>query len=318
MRLGRRARALSTSSLVLAAVVVADLALDDREAHAHCRTSSCANDKVGMVCSPETASDCGTPIFWPSPCVSFSAQTDGGPNVSLAQTESVAAAAFSAWEDADCGEGKHPRITIENLGPVTCSEIEYNQDGANNNAIIFRSGGWPYAATNALALTTVTFNVENSEIRDADIELNATDVEFSTSDSDVTFDLQSILTHEAGHFLGLAHSPDKDATMRADYPPKSTSLRDLSPDDAEGICTLYPPGSVIDTCDPTPRGGLGDECNSPTVTEDAGCCAIAVGSGAVGTDASGLGALASTAALVGLGSVLARRKARARRGPRAR
>ncbi len=302
------ARAIGGAGALFASILATDLLLGDREALAYCRTSSCANDEVGTVCVPASAVDCGKAIFWPSPCVSFSAQSDGGPNVTVAQAESVAAASFAPWEDADCGAGKHPRISIENLGPVTCGEIEYNQDGANNNAIIFRSNGWPYAATNALALTTVTFNVETGEIRDADIELNASDVTFSTSDTEVTFDLQSILTHEAGHFLGLAHSPDKDATMRADYPPKSTSLRDLSPDDVAGICALYPPGSVIDTCDPTPRGGLGDECNSPTVTQDTGCCAIAVGSGAVGSDASGLGTVASIAALVGLAAMLKRRR----------
>lgn len=293
-----------TISRVAGAAAALVLALGATEARAYCRTSTCGGDAVGSVCVPETASDCGTAIFWPAPCVSFSAQTDGGPNVTRAQTESIAATAFSQWENADCGNGKHPRIRVENLGPVTCDTIEYNPDGANNNAIIFRSDGWPYAATNALALTTVTFNVETGEIRDADIELNATDVTFSVSDSDVTFDLQSILTHEAGHFLGLAHSPDKDSTMRADYPPKSTTLRDLAPDDVAGICALYPPGAVIDECDPTPRGGLGDECNSPVVTAETGCCAVSVGA------QNPLAPAAMAAGLIGLVALAARKRRR--------
>lgn len=291
------------------AVAIVVVAAASREALAYCRTSTCGEDTVGSVCVPATATDCGKPIFWPSPCVSFSVQTDGGPNITRQQTESLAATAFSQWENADCGDGKHPRIGVENLGPVTCNAIEYNADGANNNAIIFRSNGWPYAATNAIALTTVTFNVESGEIRDADIELNATDLTFSTTDTDVAVDLQSILTHEAGHFLGLAHSPEPDATMRPDYPQKSTILRDLAPDDVAGICALYPPGSIIDECDPTPRGGLGDECNSPVVTQDTGCCSVAVGTENPLAPAA-LGAAA-------LGLVLARLRRSSPRRPKA-
>lgn len=293
----QRPRSSWTRRAVSVAAIGIALAASE-SAFAYCRTSTCGEDVVGSVCVPATAADCGKPIFWPSPCVSFSAQTDGGPNVTRQQTESLTATAFAQWENADCGEGKHPRITVENLGPVTCNAIEYNADGANNNAIIFRSNGWPYAATNAIALTTVTFNVESGEIRDADIELNATDLTFSTTDTDVQVDLQSILTHEAGHFLGLAHSPEPDATMRPDYPQKSTILRDLAPDDVAGICALYPPGAVIDECDPTPRGGLGDECNSPVVTQDTGCCSVAVGSENPLAPAAMFAGLAGLAALV--------------------
>jgi MYXO-CTERM domain-containing protein len=53
-----------------------------------------------------------------------------------------------------------------------------------------------------------------------------------------TYDLQAILTHEAGHFLGLAHSVDTSAIMYAFYSPGSIHL---TPDDVAGICTIYPP-----------------------------------------------------------------------------
>ena len=40
-----------------------------------------------------------------------------------------------------------------------------------------------------------------------------------------SFDLLSVLTHEAGHFLGLGHSSDPDAVMRPAYDPGTASLR---------------------------------------------------------------------------------------------
>jgi hypothetical protein len=56
----------------------------------------------------------------------------------------------------------------------------------------------------------------------------------------VTFDLQAILTHEAGHFLGLAHATDTNAIMYAYYQPGAIQL---TSDDVDAICTVYPPPS---------------------------------------------------------------------------
>ncbi len=132
---------------------------------------------------------------------------------------------------------------------------------ANANIITFRDDGWPYVGGgNTLALTTVTYHLKTGEIYDADMEINSFDVALSQGDDDVSFDLLSIATHEAGHFLGLSHSSDHDATMFADYRPGTASLRDLSQDDLDGICAVYPPGEPIKGCDPTPRHGFSALC----------------------------------------------------------
>jgi hypothetical protein len=277
-----------------AIVLVVLAAAAPEAAWAYCRTAACPGDKVGARCEPAESTDCGTALFWPTPCVGFSVQKDGGPAISAADMKPIVETAFSAWMDADCGGGSTPKISVSDLGTVSCDKIEYNQKGANNNAIIFRSDKWPYAATNAIALTTVTYNLDTGEIRDADMELNAVDETFTTSDKNVNVDLLSIVTHEAGHFLGMAHSPVPGATMEADYPPHSITLRSLEADDIAGICAAYPPGN-IGTCDPTPRGGLGDACDSPATSSTTGpgsstCCTIAPG--APIDDASATAALA--------------------------
>jgi len=168
---------------------------------------------------------------------------------------------------ADCGGGK-PSIVASDLGPVSCSEQTFDSETKNANLIVFRDDGWAYGKS-ALALTTVTYALDTGEIRDADIELNSENAAFTVTDTDVEVDLLSILTHEVGHFLGLAHTPVADATMQQDYPPRSITLRSLEPDDVEAICAVYPPGRD-GSCAPEPLNGLGDDCDEAAGSED-GC-----------------------------------------------
>lgn len=292
--------------LVAAFAILALDALAPSRAEAYCRTSACGT-KTGTLCTPARADDCGVGTFWPTPCTSFTIQKDGSKKngIDAKTTEKLVKQAFDAWMQADCGNGAHPKIRVDDLGFVTCDQPEYNRELANSNTIMYRDDAWPYPQSNTIALTTVTFNLDTGEIRDADMELNTADVHFTTGDTNVTFDLLSILTHETGHFLGLAHSQVVGATMEANYPPMSLDLRSLDPDDVAGICAVYPAGTVPDTCDSTPKNGLGDACKSPKV-DNTGCCAVAP------TGAEGGAPAALTTAIVGLGIALSRRRARRR------
>lgn len=60
-------------------------------------------------------------------------------------------------------------------------------------------------------------------------------------------ELQSVLTHEFGHVLGLLHSEDGRATMAATYRIDG-GQRDLSVDDKLGLCALYPAANPADEC----------------------------------------------------------------------
>jgi MYXO-CTERM domain-containing protein len=256
-------------------------------AEAYCRTTSCENDEVGAKCVPAQPKDCGIPLYWPVPCVGATVQEDGSSDVSAEATRGILKRAIATWMNADCGGGAHPRIAITDQGFVACDQQEYNQQGANSNTLIFRDDDWPYAA-NRLAVTTVTYNLDTGEIRDADVEFNSKSAAFTTEDANVDVDLESVVTHEMGHFLGLAHSASAEATMFADYPPESITLRSLDPDDVAGICAIYPPGEIT-TCDPTPRGGLGDECGSPaTETPDSGCNCTTAGTSRASSQAVAL------------------------------
>jgi hypothetical protein len=166
---------------------------------------------------------------------------------------------------------------------------------------------------NTLALTTVTFNPDTGEIYDADMEINTYQQRVTVTDPVPSdgYDFASIVTHETGHFLGLAHSGDLHATMFAHYQPGSTAMRNLTADDVAGICTVYRPngqrtvagGDTVpeDACDPTPRHGYTSVC---TPSQKKGCTGNAVAP----QGADGRAAAALFGALV-LGGA-ARRRAR--------
>lgn len=311
------------SRLVAASLGLAAFA-SAAQASAFCRTYSC--DPAKTTCARDTrdpsCSAGGKPLFWPVSCVSFSLHQDASKvqGITYDKFREVAEEAFSSWQEVDCGGGKKPSLKFSNYGAVSCDKHEYNQgkvDSAgkvtepaqgNANILVFRDQKWPYEGTaNTLALTTLTFNVESGEIYDADMEINGVkgEVTVTTSDSDVKVDLLSVLTHEAGHFIGIAHSSDSSATMFATYTPGTLDLRSLTADDANAVCSIYPPTRAnLPTCDPTPRHGYLTECASPLETVDACGCRVPGG----GSSAPlGLPAAASLA----LGALFIARRRRA-------
>jgi hypothetical protein len=268
-----------TARFAIAATFGLMCALHTQPAAAYCRTTSCPGVGTGAKCVPAQSTDCGIELFWKSPCVGFSMQQDASIQVSLNLSTQIFEEAFKLWENVDCGGGKHPRIKVVNLGPVECNAHEYNKKAGNANVILFQDESWPHVgAGSTLALTTVTYNVDTGEIYDADMELNSANIGFTTGDKFIKYDLLSIAAHETGHFLGLSHSADTNATMFSDYMPGAVGLRTLEPDDIAAICATYPPGDAIpSTCDPSPRRGFESECSPAPVPEDDGSCSTASG-----------------------------------------
>lgn len=244
-------------------------------AAAFCRTTTC---DPATECDYDSrgCATVGLPLEWRTGCVSFSVQKDGSPkrNISYDKAHSVVTRAFDRWTGVSCN-GKAMSLEVSDLSPAICSEPEYNSGNPNANVIMFRDTDWPYAGENAtLALTTITFNFETGEIFDADIEVNSYKTGLTTSDTVVEFDLESIITHEAGHFLGLSHSSVSNATMFLKYDEGDLSLRDLHADDIDGICAAYPPDREITNADCRPRHGFSPDCRPPP---DKGCSIGAAG-----------------------------------------
>jgi hypothetical protein len=138
----------------------------------------------------------------------------------------------------------------QSIGEVSCNNPEFNCDTAdhNSNTVMFRDDTWRYDPA-ALAITTLTVDVRDGTILDADMEVNSFGFDFSVGDSLVNNDLLSVLTHESGHFLGLDHTDVDEATMFPGYSSHETAQRTLDQDDISGICEIYPPDRSTLSCD---------------------------------------------------------------------
>jgi hypothetical protein len=222
----------------------------------------------------------GVPLFWRNACVGYSIQRDGSRKISYEDASNAISTAFTRWTGATCptpGSGRsRTSIDVRDLGPAACNKVEYDKKGGpNQNVVVFRDDSWTHGEE-VLGLTIVNFNPANGEIYNADMEINTFDMYPLAVRDPVepgAFDFLSVVTHEAGHFLGIAHSDIAGATMYARYNRGETSMRNLSPDDVLAICSVYRPngerpvlnGSVFKDaeCNPTPRGGYTKECIEP-------------------------------------------------------
>jgi len=274
-----------SSALVTALAIAAP-----REALAYCYYAACftGTDASGAAqydseefCDGETIPLNCHVHRWKTSCSGFTIQKDGGTGLSTSVLDKITKQAFATWEGLDCGNGAHPGVYIDDMGLANCNVVEYNSDAGNQNVIIVRDQGWYSTPTeDTIALTTPTVDLTTGEILDADIELNAVNFHFTTSDTMVDTDLLSVLQHETGHFLGLAHSmSDPNATMRPDYPgtPGDLSLRNPDADDATAICRLYRPNPAItSTCNPLGRHGFSPDCKA---NQTEGHCAFSPSAG---------------------------------------
>jgi hypothetical protein len=273
-------RATAAAGLLFAALFTGSHA-----ARAFCRERTCdANDPKQHCQMVDNCVTSGHLLRWPTSCMSFDPQADGSPRRGLdADTVSdVVGLAFAPWLAANCGGG-HPPLTVGTFGPVACDQVEnpdpkhpYEYDRSKEkgaNVVMFRDDVWPYTGSlDAYALTTVTYNRDTGVILDADIEVNSADFDITVGNTGTGTDLQSVLTHEVGHFLGMAHAATANltATMRSNWDGNGTDLRTLTDDDEAGICDAYPPGLKLPS-DCEPLNGLASECHVPADKPEGGC-----------------------------------------------
>jgi hypothetical protein len=182
-------------------------------------TEDCPRDLDGCKTS-------GEPLWWANSCVGFSLQRDASVHIPIKYVRQVATRSFTAWSDLECETG-YATLAFSELEEAECKRTEYNDGGKNSNIILFQDNKWDYkGADNTLAKTTVTFDAETGEIFDADIEINHAYNNFTISDEIVDYDLESVLTHEVGHLIGLDHTPTTPPRCtRATSPARWSSAR---------------------------------------------------------------------------------------------
>ncbi|WP_394824714.1 matrixin family metalloprotease [Pendulispora albinea] len=287
-----------SADLAGAFVVAGALIFAPTNAGAYCRTTT-GGLRANCTITPDDCCTVGKPLYWTNVCVGYSLQKDGTKQMSFDRARTLIANAFQKWSGVSCPFLSDPSKTypvsigFRELPVVSCSEVGYNKttNVKNQNVIVFRDQAWPHMdSANVLGLTTVGFDPNTGELFDADVEFNTAQRTLTANDPVPIdgYDFDSVVTHELGHFIGLAHSADQDATMFTSYNKGSTAMRSLAPDDLAAICSVYlapdsQPGAQngrratadggavgAGPCDPEPRHGFSTECHEE-VSSDDGC-----------------------------------------------
>lgn len=117
----------------------------------------------------------------------------------------------------------------------TNATTEARQDGSS---IIYYLTTWESERAREQARTTIYWI--GDMIQEADMKVNAKDYEFTTADSPESgkIDFQSLMTHEFGHVLGLAHIEAAPSVMAKSLP-YSYLRRTLSATDLDSVHCEY-------------------------------------------------------------------------------
>lgn len=296
-------------SLVVALGALAVVSAFETEARAFCRSRTVSIDPSF---NPSDAGRCfeeGLPLFWRNVCVGYSIDNRVSRKLAFEVVANVVARSFTRWTSASCATEGAPTsrasIDVRDVGPALCQKVTTTLDQPNVNVIMFRDNDWKTSdgatrSSDIIGLTTVKFNTETGEIFGADMELNTFNHAMSGGEPTANeYDLTSVITHEAGHFLGMAHSEQSQAVMYATYDKGRSSARELFGDDVRGICSVYRPdgtrpvlgGKVTSggACDPTPYGGLQRDCETPPAS--AGCSSTGQAQGGSAAAATGIALL---------------------------
>ncbi|HJK99992.1 MAG TPA: matrixin family metalloprotease [Polyangiaceae bacterium LLY-WYZ-15_(1-7)] len=114
--------------------------------------------------------------------------------------------------------------------------------GDGNSVIGWVESGWRHSGS-AIGVTGPRWDFRNC-IQEADMEMNGVNFRWITgAGSGSNVNAYSIALHEGGHYYGLGHSSDRNATMYFAY---TGGIDMIGADDQAGICTLYPGDGPVD------------------------------------------------------------------------
>jgi Matrixin len=192
-----------------------------------------ATTDINKSCGGDTPID----LHWRGDSARYAMDAEVAHGLRAADVEQAVRAAFDAWAQVDCSY-----FHLQYDGQVEDPAVGYDASGGNTNVVTFVDHDWQGKSTTQ-AITALTFGCQDGVILDADVLVNNVNFEFTTDpehDDEAKRDLQNVLTHEAGHFVGFAHSDDPESTMFGTVKADEVLKRDLTDMDRQGMCMAYP------------------------------------------------------------------------------
>ncbi|MEQ8280520.1 MAG: matrixin family metalloprotease [Deltaproteobacteria bacterium] len=225
-------------------------------------------------------SRCIVSLHWPERNLPYVLRKPEASRFSEVDAMRAVDGAFERWASVACSDMRFTRVAILPPGPVN----------AVKNEVELIDQGWNLEfEPSAAAITSVSYAVRSGLIRTATISVNE-EVTTTSSACSGAFDLQTVITHEVGHFIGLAHPCETPATIDPEDPCPVTMCSDLDPaltedgrlptmwpivnacdtqlaslesDDTQALCFVYPRSRPPQQCSAIPESGESLVTNEP-------------------------------------------------------
>jgi hypothetical protein len=185
-------------------------------------------------------------IKWARSPVRWFSSTGSAPGVTAAQFQQTITSAFGTWEAVPTAD-----ITFQFAGSTGAPPGD--DDGLSVLGFERHDD-----LDRTLAATAFSIDLISGAIIESDVFFN-TAFDWSVSGAANAFDLQSVATHEIGHFIGLGHSLLGETETQAGggrrviaaasvmfpiaFGRGVTTDRELQPDDIAGVSVTYPVGN---------------------------------------------------------------------------
>jgi Matrixin len=249
------------------------LQLQVRPAYAFCQSTICtdteSNANSSTCTGDKTALETKCPTKrWAQMPIPVRFHYKYSSKLIVGETKRALRAAMNRWSDVICKNRERTSLRFQELPETLIDKPIVNQQterqpgkGTEPFGIYFRETGWDIQdKRDQIAITHLFTGAADPNVKDADIVINSSNFAFALDEDpeetakfkalgDDRVDFEAAITHEFGHYIGLAHSlapltimaASKCGVVERCIADQQVIARRLREDDELAVCTLYPP-----------------------------------------------------------------------------